>query len=96
VHKSIERLAYQLWLERDCPHGSPDADWYAAERVQTMGILEDVLATLQQILEVSKKSLQSSLRIEQLLSEQAPMPASIKVTYQHTLIVPEPHHTLQN
>jgi hypothetical protein len=24
-------LAYQLWLERECPFGSPEQDWYRAE-----------------------------------------------------------------
>jgi hypothetical protein len=25
-------LAYRLWLERGCPEGSPDRDWFEAER----------------------------------------------------------------
>ncbi|HEV2322439.1 MAG TPA: DUF2934 domain-containing protein [Terracidiphilus sp.] len=28
---SIEALAYQLWLERGAPIGSPQADWFEAE-----------------------------------------------------------------
>lgn len=28
---SIEALAYQLWLQRGAPLGSPDADWFEAE-----------------------------------------------------------------
>ena len=25
------RLAYQFWLERGCPVGSPEQDWFRAE-----------------------------------------------------------------
>jgi hypothetical protein len=28
----IATLAYQLWLARGCPEGSPEVDWYEAER----------------------------------------------------------------
>jgi hypothetical protein len=31
-HKQIETLAYRFWLERGCPMGSPDDDWFRAER----------------------------------------------------------------
>lgn len=27
----IQELAYQLWLERGCPLGSPEDDWFRAE-----------------------------------------------------------------
>lgn len=30
---AIEKLAYQLWLERGCPAGSPEEDWFRAEQV---------------------------------------------------------------
>jgi hypothetical protein len=30
--RSIEELAYHSWLERGCPMGSPDEDWYRAEQ----------------------------------------------------------------
>jgi hypothetical protein len=30
--ESIERLAYQYWLNRGCPSGSAEEDWYHAER----------------------------------------------------------------
>jgi hypothetical protein len=30
-HDQIETLAYQLWLERGCPDGSPQDDWFRAE-----------------------------------------------------------------
>jgi len=28
----VARLAYKLWVQRGCPLGSPDVDWFAAER----------------------------------------------------------------
>ena len=31
-HEQIERLAYQLWEERGRPLGSPDDDWFRAEK----------------------------------------------------------------
>jgi hypothetical protein len=30
--EEIARLAYQLWDERGRPEGSPDADWFRAEK----------------------------------------------------------------
>jgi hypothetical protein len=30
-HRQVALLAYQLWLERGRPVGSPEADWFAAE-----------------------------------------------------------------
>jgi hypothetical protein len=30
--EAIEKLAYQYWIERGCPLGSPDQDWLRAER----------------------------------------------------------------
>ncbi len=29
----VERLAYQLWIERGSPLGSPEIDWYQAEKL---------------------------------------------------------------
>ena len=28
---AISKRAYELWLERGCPGGSPEEDWYKAE-----------------------------------------------------------------
>ena len=28
---AVSELAYRRWLERGCPLGSPDEDWFAAE-----------------------------------------------------------------
>ena len=33
AQKLISDLAYQLWEKRGRPFGSPEVDWYAAERV---------------------------------------------------------------
>lgn len=30
--REVEERAYQSWLERGCPMGSPDEDWFRAER----------------------------------------------------------------
>ena len=30
--ETVEQLAYRFWQERGCPAGSPDEDWYRAER----------------------------------------------------------------
>ena len=30
--EQVAELAYRLWLERGAPFGSPEEDWYAAER----------------------------------------------------------------
>lgn len=29
---AIGKRAYELWLERGCPEGSPEEDWYSAEK----------------------------------------------------------------
>lgn len=35
VHAELEALAYQLWMERGSPLGSPEIDWFQAEaRIQ--------------------------------------------------------------
>ncbi|MFN0106758.1 MAG: DUF2934 domain-containing protein [Bryobacteraceae bacterium] len=30
--REIEERAYQSWLKRGCPMGSPEEDWFRAER----------------------------------------------------------------
>jgi hypothetical protein len=32
THEEICQRAYSLWEERGCPDGSPEVDWYRAER----------------------------------------------------------------
>lgn len=31
-HEFVEELAHKLWVQRGCPLGSPDVDWFAAEK----------------------------------------------------------------
>jgi hypothetical protein len=31
-HETIAQRAYERWHARGCPHGSPEEDWYAAEK----------------------------------------------------------------
>jgi hypothetical protein len=31
--EATAKLAYTLWLRRGCPEGSPEEDWYEAERI---------------------------------------------------------------
>jgi len=33
INDQIENLAYLLWEERCCPQGTPDEDWYKAEKI---------------------------------------------------------------
>jgi hypothetical protein len=35
----IEKLAYRLWQERGCPFGSPEEDWFNAERELDGGLI---------------------------------------------------------
>ena len=32
IESEIAARAYRLWLERGCPEGSPEEDWFLAER----------------------------------------------------------------
>jgi hypothetical protein len=31
-HDAIAALAYEYWLQRGCPIGSPEEDWFRAEK----------------------------------------------------------------
>jgi DUF2934 family protein len=31
-HEFVEKLAYELWVQRGRPLGSPEVDWFAAEQ----------------------------------------------------------------
>ncbi len=33
----VRRKAYECWMSRGCPEGSPEEDWYEAERELRMG-----------------------------------------------------------
>ena len=39
---AISALAYQLWVQRGCPLGSPEADWFRAE--EELKRLKELLA----------------------------------------------------
>jgi hypothetical protein len=32
-HEEVQRLAFRLWLERGGPLGTPEVDWFRAEKV---------------------------------------------------------------
>jgi len=34
-HGEISALAYELWIQRGCPLGSPEVDWFRAEEELT-------------------------------------------------------------
>jgi hypothetical protein len=36
-HEKISARAYELWMERGCPIGSPEIDWHRAEAEITLG-----------------------------------------------------------
>jgi len=44
-HEFVAKLAYKLWEERGRPLGSPEADWFAAERAVYASLLASGLIT---------------------------------------------------
>ena len=38
-HELVQKLAYQLWEKRGSPLGSPEIDWFAAEKVMRAYLL---------------------------------------------------------
>jgi Protein of unknown function (DUF2934) len=44
-HEFVAKLAYKLWEERGRPFGSPEADWFAAERAVYSSLLSSGLVT---------------------------------------------------
>ena len=38
-HEFVAKLAYGLWDERGRPFGSPEVDWFAAERAVYLSLL---------------------------------------------------------
>lgn len=38
-HEFVAKLAYKLWEERGRPLGSPEVDWFAAERAVYSGLV---------------------------------------------------------
>ena len=44
-HEFVAKLAYQLWEERGRPFGSPEVDWFRAERAVYSSLLAPGLIT---------------------------------------------------
>ncbi len=44
-HEFVAKLAYQLWEARGRPFGSPEVDWFAAERAVYSSLVESGLVT---------------------------------------------------
>ena len=44
-HDFVAKLAYQYWEERGRPFGSPEADWFRAERAVYSSLLASGLIT---------------------------------------------------
>lgn len=43
-HEFVAKLAFRLWEERGRPFGSPEVDWFAAERALYLSLLASGLA----------------------------------------------------
>ena len=44
-HEFVAKLAYELWQERGRPFGSPEVDWFAAERAVYASLMASGLVT---------------------------------------------------
>jgi hypothetical protein len=44
-HEFVAKLAYQLWEARGRPFGSPEVDWFAAERAVYSSLVASGLVT---------------------------------------------------
>ena len=44
-HEFVAKLAYQLWERRGRPFGSPEVDWFAAERAVYSSLVASGLVT---------------------------------------------------
>jgi Protein of unknown function (DUF2934) len=44
-HEFVAKLAYKLWQERGRPFGSPEVDWFAAERAVYSALVASGLVT---------------------------------------------------
>jgi Protein of unknown function (DUF2934) len=43
-HELVQKLAYQLWKKRGSPLGSPEVDWFAAEKALRADLLASGIA----------------------------------------------------
>lgn len=46
LHQKTQMLAYQLWIERGCPIGSDQADWFRAEEMILNAPSEEIVEEL--------------------------------------------------
>jgi hypothetical protein len=44
-HEFVAKLAYKLWEERGRPFGSPEVDWFAAERALYSALVDSGLVS---------------------------------------------------
>ena len=44
-HEFVAKLAYKLWEQRGRPFGSPEVDWFAAERAVYSSLVASSLVT---------------------------------------------------
>jgi hypothetical protein len=44
-HEFVAKLAYKLWEQRGRPFGSPEVDWFAAERAVYTSLVASELVT---------------------------------------------------
>ena len=44
-HEFVAKVAYRLWEERGRPFGSPEVDWFAAERAMYSALVASGLVT---------------------------------------------------
>lgn len=44
-HEFVEKLAYQNWQKRGMPVGSPEVDWFAAERAVYQSLIASGLVS---------------------------------------------------
>ena len=44
-HEFVAKVAYKLWEERGHPFGSPEVDWFAAERAVYSSLVASSLVT---------------------------------------------------
>lgn len=97
AHEQIAALAYALWHERRCPHGSPEVDWLKAERTlrpsahtdHSVGATEDEVnmrATVPQRIDAPGSDVEDIASMEEDEPSTAAVPSSL---LRHRSRVPE-------
>jgi len=59
-HQRVAQIAYQLWLERGCPGGSPDDDWFRAERTLQFSLVAEATGAEQETAQVPVDAVEHS------------------------------------